>query len=72
MSKKPESSGKPEKVGNGDEVGRSVRKNRAMKDKNLQEGLSDKANIKNVRPQGIMLRGNRQDRLEKRTHKKQM
>jgi len=46
LSKHQNQDGKPEKVGNGEEVGRSVRKNRAMKDKNLQEGLSDKAKIK--------------------------
>jgi len=28
---------KSEKIGNGDKVGRSVRKNRVMKDKNLQK-----------------------------------
>lgn len=37
--------GKSEKVGKDDEVGRSVRKNRVMKDKNLQKGLSDIAKI---------------------------
>jgi len=46
LSKSQNQDGKSEKVGNGEEVGRSVRKNRAMKDKNLQEGLSDKAKIK--------------------------
>jgi hypothetical protein len=38
--------GRPERVGNRGEVSRSVRKNRVMKDENLQKGLSDKAKIK--------------------------
>jgi len=69
FSKHQNQNGKPERVGKDEEVGRSVRKNRVMKDKNLQKGWSDKAKIKNVKPQGIILRGNRQDRLEKQTHK---
>jgi hypothetical protein len=40
-----------------------------MKDKNLQKGWSDKAKIKNVKPQGIMLRGIRHDRLKERAQK---
>jgi hypothetical protein len=46
LSKRQNQDGKPERVRNGEEVGRSVRKNRVMKDKNLQKGLSDKAKIK--------------------------
>jgi len=40
-----------------------------MKNDYLQKLLFDKAKIENIKPQGIMLRGNRQDRLEKLTHK---
>jgi len=38
--------GKPERVGNGEEVSRSVRRNRAMKERNLQKWMSYKAKIK--------------------------
>jgi len=44
--KTSESKWKTERYGNGEEVGRSVRKNRVMKDRNLQKWMSDKAKIK--------------------------
>lgn len=43
---------KPGMVFRGEEVNRSVRKNRVMKEKNLQKWLSDKANDKSESPQG--------------------
>jgi len=46
IAKHQNQNGRPERVGNGEEVSRSVRKNRAMKEGNLQKRISDKAKIK--------------------------
>lgn len=48
----------------GEEVNRSVRKNRVMKEKNLQKWLTDKTNDKLKARKGTMVSQNLMDRLE--------